>query len=199
MDIEQIKKHGEVIKWFVDNPEKGVWAKHPKEQNKWILTYRPNWYTSGMYVQNDKYTKFRKAQTDGKTIEYQYGLNSPSGVEWRELLAPCHFEVYKNYRIKPEEPEFKPGDWVINTTQKTPIPHQFPNIPITHLCSHIKLWKPQVGEWCVFWDYDEELSTGALTIDLFKEQSSTGYVSENISGTFKHIAPLESIQTLKEP
>jgi len=63
--------------------------------------------------------------------------------------------------------------------------------------SELKLWEPKEGEWCVFWDYEEELNSGSLVINLFKEDLSTGYVSENISGVFKYVAPLEIIRTLK--
>lgn len=40
---EQVQKHGEVIKWFCDNPDKGVW--HQAELSKAIVDRKTLEYT----------------------------------------------------------------------------------------------------------------------------------------------------------
>ena len=38
MTKEQIEKHGEVMKWFIDNQEKGVWFKQKDSDWRLIIT-----------------------------------------------------------------------------------------------------------------------------------------------------------------
>ena len=68
----------------------------------------------------------------------------------------------KNYRIKPEEPKFKVGDWVveIHSTTKAQVLELFgnqirikfcyPDAIITTDCSDFIPWQPKPGEWCWF-------------------------------------------------
>lgn len=114
MTKEQIEKHGEVIKWFCDNPEKGVWwtTTGATQSERWQLTYTPEFlYEHHLYVQNDEYAELRKAQADGKII--QYFIQG----EWEDTSV-IHKHVQdcsKYYRIKPDELKFKAGDWVVTT------------------------------------------------------------------------------------
>ena len=71
----------------------------------------------------------------------------------------------ENYRIKPEEPKFKVGDWVVNKTSKQSI---IKKITSTYddavtvgdtevginvmLINDLELWQPKAGDWCWFWD-----------------------------------------------
>ena len=66
MTKEQAQKHGNVIKWFIDNSDKGVYE---LTSIGWKLTDEPNFYPADKYVQNDRYAEFRKALVDGKTIQ----------------------------------------------------------------------------------------------------------------------------------
>jgi hypothetical protein len=122
MTKKQAEKHSEIIKWFIDNPNKGVYCKHP-EDNLWRLSYSPTFDTILTYVQNDEYVELRKAQTDGKTIQIEY-KPSNSKPYWRNYSNGEMNCFYKenNYRIKPDKPEFKVGDWVTANNGK---PHQF--------------------------------------------------------------------------
>ena len=63
MTVKQVKKHKEVIKWFCDNNEKGVYFRH-KTWIKWQLTDEPQFLIDGFYVQNDEYAEFRKKICD---------------------------------------------------------------------------------------------------------------------------------------
>ena len=61
-----------------------------------------------LLVINDEYVEFRKALTEGKTIEY---LGQSSNL-WQEL-EDANFNLHQTcYRIKPDEPKFKVGDFV---------------------------------------------------------------------------------------
>ena len=60
------------------------------------------------FIINDEYVEFRKALTEGKTIEY---LGQSSNL-WQEL-EDANFNLHQTcYRIKPDEPKFKVGDFV---------------------------------------------------------------------------------------
>ena len=53
----------------------------------------------------------------------------------------------EKYRIKPKEPKFKVGDWVVHPD--VDIPWKISQNSIDHLDnSELKLWQPQPGEWC---------------------------------------------------
>jgi len=147
-------------------------------------------------VQNDEYSEYRRALADGKIIQFYYEIHNVEPKiegEWRDWnsYGQC-FDSTIKYRIKPEGPEFKVGDWVREKSSGFII-QAYENM----ISKNFELWKPKVGEWCVFWDHEKELSSGSLIVDLFKEELSIGYVSENILGAFKYIAPLEFIETIK--
>ena len=112
MTKEQIIKHKEVIKWFRDNPDKGVWF---KDINRgWVLITQPSFNPHYIYVQNDKYAKYRKALADGKTIK----CRRKNGDIWEKVTANIeptrNFNSLYRYRIKKDKPKFKVGDWVIH-------------------------------------------------------------------------------------
>lgn len=114
MTKEQVQKHKETIKWFCDNPDKGVWLISPV--GGWVLTHKPNWDTRCNYVPNDKYADIRKAFIDGKVIEFYndlYDTSKPSKT-WQPFTVLPTQLLFKleHLRVKPEEPKFKVGDWV---------------------------------------------------------------------------------------
>ena len=88
----------------------------------------------------------------------------------------------KNYRVKPEEPKFKVGDWVveIHSTTKAQVLEVFGNQIRVKLCypdaiittdsSDFIPWIPKKGDWCWFWD--ETLKTPMLL--QFERFCSTG-------------------------
>jgi len=192
MNKEQIEKHGPVIKWFCDNAEKGIWV-YSTALGKWNLRNNPNWTLAYPHIQNDEYAEYRKAQADGKVIQYQENrCNNWINLEHNHTW---YFkQPIEQYRIKPDEP-FKVGDWV--TYQSYPksngsitsikdnkaVVKSLKHGSCTEIYSDIKLWKPQEGEWCVFW-----------------ENSNTYHVEryQNYTLNIVNIAPLEFIQTLKD-
>jgi len=98
---EQVETHGEVIKWFCDNADKGAWMAH--EKGSWSLRIEPTWDTNCFYVQNDQYAVLRKAQADGKAIQIRQNPHA----NWVDGNTKAFSLLYECYRIKPDEPKFK--------------------------------------------------------------------------------------------
>ena len=199
MTKKQIQKHGDIIKWFCDNAELGVWCKNGNKD--WFLNIEPRFLLDSIYVQNDEYAELRKAQADDKVIEYK----TSNGEIVPLKLCMIKFREFKgcleNYRIKTDEPSFKIGDWV-REKDSTKIKlvtkigcagdnaFELDNqgngqgFLIENASRDFELWEPQEGEWCVFWEDDD----------------GTSYFIEKLGKYNKHseyIAPLEFIQTLK--
>jgi len=205
MTIEQVEKHKEVIKWFVDNPTKGVWKKKTP-YSEWHIDNTPNWCKDYFYVQNDKYAEFRKALVDGKELQYTEDDGKTWSTHYRKL--DTWFNT-KNIRIKPEEPEFKVGDWVQRKGYSIII--QINAIDATYVHSstsehyridNVELWKPKYTELCVFWDNNcNEYYIGRYGALCFKEtfgdEFDNHYRYLQQKGDWDNIAPLEFVQTLK--
>ena len=120
-----------------------------------------------LIVINDEYATYRKALAEGKTIQY---INSNGEIksldEWDNIGWKQFKGCVENYRIKPEEPKFKVGDWVVNKTSKQRIIKKVASIPYgdsvtvgdtevginVMLINDLELWKPKKGEYCWFWN-----------------------------------------------
>lgn len=138
MTPEQAIKHKEVIKWFLDNPEKGVWCKQSFGTAD-IYGYRivkdPD-FNSEIYLQNDEYTTLRKRLANGEEIIYRFGILAEDGSDrWVDLnVSPTSNNIGTDFydfewKLKQEEGliEVAPGeykiidkkfsehDWVITT------------------------------------------------------------------------------------
>lgn len=99
MKKQQIEIHGEVIKWFCDNPELGVWCKFENCNEQWELRFDPKFEVFTRYVQNDEYAEFRKAREDGKTIQ----VLSPAGYEDTDEYYNFQLGTPKDHKIKARE------------------------------------------------------------------------------------------------
>ena len=205
MNKEQVEKYGEVIKWFCDNPDKGVYWKHFNDENSyWEITYVPNWQTNCIYVQNDKQAEFRKAFAEGKSIQYKLYNKD----EWKDCIPsdPVFYQISaERYRIKPDEPKFKVGDWV-----KSRLNQNFLIVKHNEISSHPyqlhngnfmsadddgwELWQPKEGEWCVFWDEKSE----GFYVEPFSDEEDGLFYGKIRGESFANIAPLEFIETLKK-
>lgn len=108
-----------------------------------------------VYVLNDSYSDYRKALAEGKSIEFyelvdEDEFDSTKDVykwlEWRSATPSSAFTKTLNYRIKPEEPKFKVGDWVRDG--KTIYQFIEPSSTYSYKLSldRCELWKPQLGE-----------------------------------------------------
>jgi len=96
MNKEQIEKHRDVIIWFAteDNADKGVW--HKTKGTQWLLTYEPMFSRDFIYVQNDEYADFRKAQADNKIIQF---INCNVWIE-ADLIIEFNNHKLSELRIK---------------------------------------------------------------------------------------------------
>ena len=123
-----------------------------------------------VYVLNDSYSTYRKALAEGKTVQYNFGNHGINKKdfpnEWKDLDQSIGILADRacpeNYRIKPEEPKFKVGDWVveIHSTTKAQVLELFgnqirvkfcyPDAIITTDSSDFIPWVPKPGEWCWF-------------------------------------------------
>lgn len=178
MTKEQAIKHGEVIKWFCDNSEKGVWeckeitqlildVTFGKATHEWYLTYTPNWGTGFIFIQNDKYATFRTAQADGKVIQISSPVDS---LSWCDDFRNTFTYPLDYYRIKPDEPKFKAGDWVTHND----VPFLLNDVLVDYYGANLavlKLWTPTKDELCVFWDNKQS----NYTIDKYTEYSMNCY------------------------
>ena len=215
MTKEQIIRHKEVIKWFMDNPDKGVWFKDINMG--WVFTTQPSFNPYYIYVQNDEYAEFRKALADGKKLQCK--LRYPNQqTKWEDFMlekATQDFNVDLDYlRIKHKEPQFKIGDWIIHYVGDKKQVIQIIDISksissdlllyykdgcFTYNKENTKKWEPREGEWCVFWNNNKEYliakyntqhnnnDFGLLELDFWYDKSS-----------WKNIAPLEFVETLKD-
>lgn len=197
MTKEQVIKHKEVIAWWLENPDRGVWYYGSDGDDKWHIRYEPHFLEEHKYVQNDEYSDLRKAQADGKTVESRFEYGTKSKLDCWSV----HLDIFKGgagcYRIKLEEPTFKVGDWIQHPDDYV-FMFQQEHIEDQPFCGDFELWKPTEGEWCVFWD-DEATEPSEKLFKVAKfgctkrgyHYSVNGIMSENI-------APLEFIQTLKD-
>ena len=118
-----------------------------------------------VYVLNDSYSTYRKALAEGKIVEVATDYNDADGYIWKSMEdKEFHYFNINEIRIKPEEPKFKVGDWVVNKTSKQ---HIVKKITSTYsdtvtvgdtevginvmLINDLELWKPKKGEYCWFW------------------------------------------------
>lgn len=135
-----------------------------KNTKVWITLTNNTWTCTApsvdhlLIVINDEYVEFRKALTEGKTIEY---FGQTSNV-WHEVPEP-NFVLHPTcYRIKPDEPKFKVGDFVryVHSTPPRALEinningnrYYFTNSEMSCLEHELEPWAPVKGEWCWFYD-----------------------------------------------
>ena len=157
-------KHIHSIAWWNDEP----WD------------YSPVYITA--IIINDKYSEFRKALAEGKTIEY---LGQSSNV-WHEVPEPDFILHPTCYRIKPDEPKFKVGDFVryVYSTPARALEinningnrYYFTNSKMSCLKHELEPWTPVKGEWC--WFYDSKSSKSAA-LAKFNEKCNDKFIFNN--------------------
>lgn len=172
MNIELIKKYKAEFDHWLNG---GIILFKFKDNREF---YNFNWNESieevDYIVINDEYVEFRKALAEGNTIQC-----NQSGY-WEDLNhIPLFNQNISNYRIKPEEPQFKVGDFVRNTSSSIVFKYDDTMlIPDSSCC--IK-WEPQANELCWFADSLKKniavLSTYHKFVDsnsLFKHCAQAG-------------------------
>lgn len=170
MNLELIRKYE---KEFLHMLHGGSLMFKPNDKQVWFdsTEYQIDWTVDGLYIIDDKYSTYRKALAEGKTIQY---MNSNGEIkslyEWDNIGWKQFKGCVENYRIKLEEPKFKVGDWVENITCTSPriikkvvnAPEGYDTVTVGNsdvginvmLINDLELWQPKPGEWCWFWDID---------------------------------------------
>ena len=135
-----------------------------------------------LIIINDQYSIYRKALAEGKTIQHNNSYLYSMKENWIDLKS-CFFPApVKTYRIKPDEPKFKVGDFVKFITISNKHPQQIikieDEIAYTEfnkcLLTQLILWTPVKGEWCWFYDNsDSRHSHLAQFYDIHKSSASS--------------------------
>ena len=179
MNKQLINKYKPEFDYFLN--EGKILYKHINSNAWWNdepWNYSPDYVTA--IIINDEYSEFRKALAEGKVIEY---LGQSSNV-WHEVQEP-DFNLHPTcYRIKPDEPKFKVGDFVtpLNREINCSI-WQIDNIlSCNTLVSGntmldprtIQPWTPVKDEWCWFWD---RIFSKSAALAQFKEMNNDYFMS----------------------
>lgn len=182
MNKELIKKYFEEFKHWLNGGK--VISKYTllsewsdcQDENIWRIPSKN--ITEVLIVIDDYYVEFRKALAEGKTIEYLGYKN-----EWKNLTENCRKlegVCLSKLRIKPEEPKFKVGDWLVNTKYHSSKPFLVDEIWVNHIKEHgrtiggttvktgnlkdFEIWQPAIGEWCVMYDTEEDPNANSITL-----------------------------------
>ena len=142
MNKEVIKANKECFDYWLDGGE--VLGKNTMVADTWIkVDSDRHWDCIDIddykvsFVINDQYAEFRKALAEGKTIQWCFADDG-----WKDY--PYFDNEVKHYRIKPDEPKFKVGNWIKyrdGTIEQLTHSGNFDNV---------YLWEPQPDEWCWF-------------------------------------------------
>ena len=108
-----------------------------------------------LIVINDEYATYRKALAEGKSIQMlcRYDKMEPIWDDMTEVIKSIGFvDVKENYRIKPEEPKFKVGDWVRDLRDNSVFQINSVNFNLNlSITNGVYIrWQPKPGEWCWF-------------------------------------------------
>ena len=159
MNLELIRKYE---KEFLHMLHGGTLMFKPNDKQVWFdsVTSPIDWTVEGLYVIDDIYCTYRMALAEGKTVEFKQTEDD----WWANANSSFCLHV-DCYRIKPEEPEFKVGDFVryihINSSKPLRITnincerYYFENSEIILRVDEIEKWEPKEGDLCVVWDNDD--------------------------------------------
>ena len=188
MNKELINKYKLEFDYWLNGGELLLGYKSKVEPIEWKILVEDDWdycTTKHIIIINDEYSIYRKALAEGKIVQY---LGQHSNM-WHEVQEP-DFNLHPNcYRIKPDEPKFKVGDFVTHeslkiTRQITKVDDDFiyfkeGSWALPHVegfSNKLILWTPVKGEWCWFWDKCTPHRPTLRQYDIFPE----GYGEENM-------------------
>ena len=194
MNKQLIKKYKAEFDYWLDGGKLQVkfvndpWEEAPKD----IFSYST---VNFILVIDDEYVEFRKALAEGKKIEVldvdgkwkDTGMTSSS----RAFIYPL-----EEYRIKPEEPKFKVGDWVVHNgvikrvtmTVNGLINGLDKQLVVIKKEESLELWKPKSNEY--FW-YKNDL------VKFDKTETNAGVLLQSIRGCSYY--PSEDFKDFCEP
>jgi hypothetical protein len=198
MNKELIKKYKAEFDYWLNGGSLCIYRTDTEQfwEPTTILNWDPVTPETVVYIINDKYVKFRKALAEGKTIQIydviKQHISNPNLDEygWRDFKSltqsSAFYKSVDNYRIKPEEPQFKVGDYVryIHSTSDEVLQinningdrYYFKQTNISCLIHELELWQPQPDEWCWFWDHNSDIYAN---MTQFKEPYEDKFQSTN--------------------
>ena len=156
-----------------------------------------------LIVIDDVYCTYRKALAEGKIVEANYNkwvFPKIPTKRW-DIMAGEDFDRYgiDDLRIKPEEPEFKVGDFVryIHTNSPKPLRiinincerYYFENAEFILRVDEIEKWEPKEGEICLFWDGDYNGAIISKFSHMEQEKYGTDLYTWNNCMPFTGILP----------
>ena len=168
---------------------------------------------------DDEFSELRKALCDGKIIQIWGVLEQHVSEASKDIYGWKDFKSFKpnspfggeihNYRIKPEEPKFKAGDFIrqtkelgINVSRIYRIKAHISDIlysvekniydvdAINAKEEYFELWKPSHKELCYF-THDTNTKTSA-TLREFREISEDGFYVDCFGTRFIYCEPFLS-------
>ena len=154
MNTELIKKYKAEFDHFLNGGELLIryCDYEDRKYKEWKEVDRNyNWndgslYKAPQFIINDNFSELRKALCDGKTVQAYYKFNDT----WNDIIKPEFKDNVSNYRIKPEEPKFKIGDFVRDIISGKV--SQVNNEDIANgKYSQVTKWEPSPRELCWFW------------------------------------------------
>ena len=182
MNLELIRKYLPEFNSYVKGQPLTLGYKTHWGTYEWTDLVWADWYSSineHIIIINDEYLPYKKALAEGKTVQYK-GLSTQTWCTIQPELGHTFGGMHvSNYRIKPEEPELKVGDWIIVNGPAGAFIECISGINDdtyvlsgTNICykSQATKWEPKEGDLCIFWDNH---SAGAF-IDKFKCLSNKG-------------------------
>ena len=146
------------------------------------------------FIINDEYVELRKALAEGKTIqiydviEQHLSDRTFDKFGWRDFKSFTSSSSFSKtpdlYRIKPDEPKFKVGDFVryVHSTPAKALEinningnrYYFTNSEMSCVEHELEPWTPVKGEWC--WFYDSKSGKFAA-LAQFKEINNDYFIS----------------------
>ena len=136
-----------------------------------------------VYVLNDSYSIYRKAMAEGKIVQKQDYFNNK---QWLDMKTDDFHDAsdtrYKGvYRVKPEEPKFKVGDWVIHNGKYKRVTKAVDGcidsldneVAVIMKEESLELWEPEDGKY--FW-YKNDL------VRFHEIQANLGLLLESARG-----------------
>ena len=136
-----------------------------------------------VYVLNDSYSIYRKAMAEGKIVQKQDYFNNK---QWLDMKTDDFHDAsdtrYKGvYRVKPEEPKFKVGDWVIHNGKYKRVTKAVDGcidsldneVAVIMKEESLELWEPEDGKY--FW-YKNDL------VRFHETQANLGLLLESARG-----------------
>lgn len=171
MNLNLIRKYLPEFNSYVKGQPLLIGFKRSTGVYKWKPLVWEDWgngLIGDFIIINDEYCTYRKALAEGKQLQSRdrtsYLCSPTKYGEWSDTNHTSFCLPVDCYRIKPEEPEFKIGDWIIEIYGKQigQVLELFDNqirvklfksnsIITTDSSDFIK-WQPQPCEVCIFWD-----------------------------------------------